>query len=153
MGALKDPQQPVAGRGVLLYLSTAVEAGNRRIESGEVLRPDGQVEVLAPQLAAMVPQQSALLQNYPNPFNPNTTIPIVVGAGPEGIDQVEVQLGIYNLLGQKMRTLLEGKRAAGSYQVEWDGRDEEGREVSSGLYLYRLQVGEVQQSRRLLLLR
>ena len=124
-----------------------------QIEGVEILRADGQVGVLTQRLVARVPKQSALLQNYPNPFNPSTTIPVVLGVGPEGVGQVEVQLGIYNLLGQKMRTLMHGKAAAGIYQVEWDGRDEEGREVSSGLYLYRLQAGEVQQSRRLLLLR
>ena len=153
VGALKDPQQPVRGSGVLLYLGKAIEAGDRRIESVEILRPNGQVEVLPRPGAAMIPQESALLQNYPNPFNPTTTIPIVVGSGARGVDQVAVQLGIYNLLGQKMRTLIDGPRTAGSYRVEWDGRDEEGREVGSGPYLYLLQIGEVQQSRRLLLLR
>ncbi len=88
-----------------------------------------------------------LFQNYPNPFNPSTTISYSVAAAGD------VQLKIYNPLGQLVRTLFSGQKGAGEYTLTWDGRDDGGRLLSSGLYFYRLQVGEAVQSRRMLFLK
>ncbi|MBN2415303.1 T9SS type A sorting domain-containing protein [bacterium] len=95
-----------------------------------------------------VPVSHTLLGNYPNPFNPATTIGFVVGG-----DAVQpVTLTVYNLLGQKVRTLVNGNRTPGSYSVTWDGRDDAGRLLSSGVFIYRFTAGEEVMSRRMLLL-
>jgi hypothetical protein len=66
----------------------------------------------------------------------------------------EVELALFNLAGQRVATLVEGVRLAGTYTVRWDGMDDDGRALASGVYLYRLQAGEQQvETRKLLLLR
>lgn len=89
----------------------------------------------------------ALLPNYPNPFNPETTINYRLPAAGK------VVLTVYNLLGQRVRTLVRKKQAAGSYRVNWDGRNEAAIAVSSGVYVYRLQAGDTVLHRRMVLLR
>ena len=64
-----------------------------------------------------------------------------------------VQLAIFNLTGQRVKTLVEGPKAAGSYRAVWDGRDSNGGPVASGLYLCRLQVGQKQRTNKMLLVR
>jgi len=94
-----------------------------------------------------VPSTFDLEQNYPNPFNPATTITYNITTA------AEVQLTIYNLLGQKIRTLVNGERKnAGSYTVQWDSKDEMGRQVASGVYLYELQAGTAIKTKKMLLL-
>jgi len=93
------------------------------------------------------PEEFQLYQNYPNPFNPSTAIRFDL-ARPEKID-----LALYNLAGQKVATLAQGHREAGAHTLRWDGRDENGRELASGVYLYRLQAGSQVETRKLLLLR
>ena len=83
-------------------------------------------------LTELIPRETGLLQNYPNPFNPETAI------GYQLSEPGQVQLDIYNLLGQKVRTLVKEHQAAGRYTVRWDGRDEAGIPVASGMYFYRL---------------
>ncbi len=95
----------------------------------------------------LAPLEFALAQNYPNPFNPETTIRYQLDkTGP-------VKLAIYNLLGQSVRTLVDQTQNAGEHVVNWDGRDDLGREVSSGVYLYRLKSGELLATRKLALIR
>ncbi len=95
-----------------------------------------------------VPVRFALAQNYPNPFNPETAISYQLPA------QSDVRLDIYNSLGQKVRTLEDRPKAAGRYILKWDGRDDAGQPVASGVYLYRLQAGkQFARSRKMLLLR
>jgi len=84
-----------------------------------------------------------LEQNYPNPFNPATTIRYQLSK------TTQVVLKIYNTFGQEVRTLVNARQPAGVNAVVWDGRDESGKEVSSGIYIYRLQAGESIQSRKL----
>ena len=96
---------------------------------------------------AALPQAFALGQNYPNPFNSETVIEFALPAA------VEIELTVFNLAGQRVATLAQGHRAAGSYILRWDGRDEQGRRLASGVYLYRLQAGDQTEARKLLLLR
>ena len=93
------------------------------------------------------PDAFFLAQNYPNPFNPETVIGYRVSG--EG----SVELVVFAAAGQRIRTLVAGHHAPGSYQVRWDGRDQAGTAAASGIYLYRLRAGNFQQQRRLTLLK
>ncbi len=88
-----------------------------------------------------------LLQNVPNPFNPITAIAF------ELPDEAEVELAVYNLVGQRVRTLVHQVKSAGRYRVEWDARDDMGRDVSSGVYFYHLKAEAFSATRRMMLLR
>lgn len=93
-----------------------------------------------------------LRQNYPNPFNPATAISYQLSPmGQAAISQVD--LLIYNLRGQKVRTLVQTQQPAGRYEVKWDGRDDGGRPVPSGVYFYRLRAGGQAETRRMQLIR
>jgi len=94
-----------------------------------------------------VPAGFHLAQNYPNPFNPTTTIRYSVEqAG-------EIDLKIYNMLGQVVRTLVQCTKLAGDYSIVWDGQDDGGNRVASGHYFYQLKAGEFQSTRRMILLK
>jgi hypothetical protein len=95
----------------------------------------------------ILPYQFELSQNYPNPFNPVTTIEYAITS------RCEVTIEVFNVLGQKVRTLVSDTKAAGSYRIEWSGTDESGRSVSTGVYLYRFQAGDVLQTKKMLLLK
>ena len=95
---------------------------------------------------ASVPQAFALAQNAPNPFNSNTVIRFALP------QPSQVELTIYNLLGQPVAVLVQGPSAAGTFSVRWNGRDQAGRTVTSGVYLYQLRAGEYTAVRKLLLL-
>lgn len=92
-----------------------------------------------------IPGKARLHQNYPNPFNPTTTIQYELAAASRVI------LSVYDLLGQEVNTLVSGTRGPGVHAATWDGTNQNGRKVSSGLYLYRLEVGGLVQTRKLLL--
>lgn len=92
------------------------------------------------------PHGFRLFQNYPNPFNPATQIEYAVPVA------TRVKLIIYNLLGQRVRLLVDKKQAAGLHRVSWDGTDDSGRRVASGVYVYRLHASSFLQSRKLVLL-
>lgn len=94
-----------------------------------------------------VPSRLALYQNNPNPFNPTTDITFDLP------HRAEVKLEVYNMLGQRVRTLVSGELAAGRYTVRWDGTDESGRELVSGVYFYRLTTGGETLTKRMVLLR
>ncbi len=93
------------------------------------------------------PRTFTLAQNYPNPFNPETSINYSITAGGN------VSLTIYNALGQKIRTLVNGVQAGGDYQVTWNGRDDRGVQVSTGLYFYRLTTGGFSSIRKMTFLK
>lgn len=98
-------------------------------------------------IAAAMPASHKLDQNYPNPFNPTTTINFHVG------QRSNVQIRIINSLGQVVRTLVSSRFEAGEYKVEWNGLDENGQDIPSGLYLYRMDADGFSQTRRMMLLK
>ncbi|MCG8604091.1 T9SS type A sorting domain-containing protein [bacterium] len=86
-----------------------------------------------------------------NPFNPTTRIEFDIPA--DIVDRVQVQLLIYNILGERVRTLVDESRFAGSYFVEWDARNDHGVRLSTGIYIYQLIAGDFKQTKRMLLLK
>ena len=103
-------------------------------------------------LASLIPEETALLRNYPNPFNPETWIPYQLA------ESAEVTLTIYDINGQLVRRLALGYQAAGMYRsrsraVYWDGRNQLGEPVASGLYFYTLTADEFTATRRMLILK
>ncbi len=90
-------------------------------------------------ISSNIPRTVHLYPNFPNPFNPSTTLKFDIPLLTEG--PAEVQLAIYNSLGQKVATLFHGFLNAGTYQVQWDGKDARGNKVQSGIYFAMLQTG------------
>lgn len=88
------------------------------------------------ELDSKTPTSFVLFQNYPNPFNPETTIQYEIPKS------CYVQLTIYNTIGQEIRTLVTENKDAGFYKILWDGRDNSGKKVGTGIYLYQLKAGE-----------
>jgi hypothetical protein len=99
-----------------------------------------------------LPNQFALLQNFPNPFNPSTKIEFALPV------QSKVQLNIYNILGQKVKTLFEGELQAGNHNFTWNADDTNGKKLSSGIYFYELKATgnngtDFQNTKKMLLLK
>ena len=154
LGAVKVDGQGVNGDGKLVELVFKTEgasaSGDFRVSEGVLIGLDGAIDRLANvDFARLMPQpgEYALEQNVPNPFNPSAVIGYRI---PEA---GSVRLVIYNLLGQEVRVLVDGDMEAGSFTATWDGKDEMGRQVSSGIYLYRIQAGGFLASRRMMFLK
>jgi ligand-binding sensor domain-containing protein len=98
-------------------------------------------------IKADTPAQFLMLRNHPNPFNPSTTISFTLPA------PGRVNLSVYSITGQKVRTLWDGYRTYGTYTIIWDGKDDYGNAVSSGIYIARLQSGKQVVSRKVVLIR
>jgi len=103
-----------------------------------------QVEVTQ---TGIIPKTIKLLENYPNPFNPETAIRFELPK----ISLVTIQ--VYNTLGQKIRTLISEQRPAGIHIIKWDGKDDHGSSVSSGVYFYSMETGDFRQVKKMVLLR
>ncbi len=123
-----------------------------RLEDDGSLSFSQGIENLEKLLASLIPEETALLANYPNPFNPETWIPYQLAGS------AEVTLAIYDMNGQLVRRLAMGHQAAGMYQSRsraayWDGRNQLGEPVVSGLYFYTLTAGDFTATRRMLILK
>jgi hypothetical protein len=97
--------------------------------------------------AAEIPDHFALLQNYPNPFNPQTKIEYALSR------DADVKLTIYNILGEQVNVLVDEHQTAGYKKVYWDGKDQRGEEVASGVYFYRLETKEFSKVKKMLLVK
>jgi hypothetical protein len=95
----------------------------------------------------LVPYTFDLGQNYPNPFNPSTVINYSVE------HKTEVELSVFNILGQHVATLVNEEMDAGVYQVVWDGNDESGHHVASGIYFYKMITKDFVETRKMVLMR
>ena len=114
--------------------------------------PDKKAEWLASGTMAVdggqiTPSKFELAQNFPNPFNPTTDITFSIDRA------ANVDLSIYNMLGQKVRTLTSGSKVAGTHVLRWDGRDEAGSNVSTGIYLYTLTDGNSSITKKMALMK
>lgn len=94
-----------------------------------------------------VPKTFTLSHNYPNPFNPSTIIKYQI---PEAS---HVKLEIFNILGQKIKTLVNSKQPADYYLIEWDGKNDFGKAVSTGIYYYHIEAGDFNKTRKMILMR
>ena len=109
--------------------------------SGNIYQNTPNPDNTTPELVTM------LAGNYPNPFNPETTISFSIKS------PAQVNLDIYNLKGQKVRTLVSEKKTAGTHTTVWNGTDDNDKPVSSGVYLYRMQAGEYRSTRKMMLMK
>jgi len=98
-------------------------------------------------VASSKPVPDALVGNAPNPFNPSTTISFSLA------ERRETSLVVYDTLGRTVRMLVNGPRAAGKHTVVWDGRDDSGRAVSSGMYICRMRAGAFEKSIKMTFMR
>lgn len=108
-----------------------------RIVSADAVKQEVELQPISFELAA----------NYPNPFNPSTNIRYVIP------HRADVELSIYNVRGERVKTLIAETRNPGSYNAKWDGTDVNNQQVSSGVYLYKLKADDFEQTRRMLLIR
>ena len=141
-----DSDPPNNGRGMFHLASTGWQSatfGNIMITSYVSDTPVGMED----EHSSGLPLTFDLKQNYPNPFNPSTIISYQI-PGNEF-----VTLEVYNMLGQKVKTLINQNQEAGYYSVEWDGRNNFGNPVSSGIYLYRIKAGNFISVHKMTLLR
>jgi hypothetical protein len=102
-----------------------------------------------------MPTDYTLNQNYPNPFNPTTAISYQLPAlsGVDGSALTRVDLSVFDVLGRQVTTLVSGLRPAGAHVVRWDGNNERGERMPSGMYLYRLTVGSSEVTKKMILLK
>lgn len=98
-----------------------------------------------------IPRTFALKNNYPNPFNPTTTIGFDIPMVPGG--KIQVDLSIYNMLGQKVRTLVSDVLTPGSYQITWDGKNDNGVQVANGIYFYGIRTEKFTRFRKMILMK
>ena len=105
---------------------TTAEADQLAAEAREVIAGLGLAKPLA---TAVEPTNFSLDQNYPNPFNPSTTLRYNLA------ETGQVQLTVYNTMGQRVRVLVDQAQGPGSYEVQWNGQDEAGQAVAGGIYL------------------
>ena len=138
-------EQVEIGKTYFYYLEDIDISGERNksniIQITVALRPQ-----------AVIPAKFALLQNFPNPFNPETWIPY------ELLDDVAVSIFIYNIQGRLIRRLELGEQSAGSYvtkdkAVYWDGKDDRGENMASGIYWYTLRAGDFDAMRRMVIVK
>ncbi|MCP4705323.1 MAG: T9SS type A sorting domain-containing protein [candidate division Zixibacteria bacterium] len=94
-----------------------------------------------------LPDKYSLSQNYPNPFNPETKIEYILHR------QSEISISIYNLIGQKINSLVNDIKPAGNYSVNWNGTDNNGNKMASGIYFYQLQIGDYTETKKMILMK
>ena len=143
-GTVKDMSgNPIAG--ALVTFTNESDPGTSFIDYTDA---DGGYEIIPAtvEVKEQIPIPFVLSQNYPNPFNPSTTIPFSLYKGGQ------VRLTVYAITGQKVVTLIDEFRSAGTYAANWNGRDDNGNGAASGIYLYRLTCGNHHETRKMLLL-
>lgn len=150
-----DPISP--GEGKFLSLPVTVSPNSTdKIKLGIdeiVLADQNAVEIPVDYGKTSVPKAFELSQNYPNPFNPTTTIKYSLSSVGDGAETLPTTLRIYNVLGEVVRTLVNEPRSPGIYYEVWDGKDDQGKEVASGIYFYRLKAGKFSETKKMVLLK
>ena len=151
-GIAGSPAAPAAGTGSVDAAMIEVWIAQARLEDDGSLAFKQGIENLEALLRSLIPEETALLANYPNPFNPETWIPYQLAKS------AQVTLTIYDINGQLIRRLAVGHQAAGMYQSRsraayWDGRNQLGESVASGLYFYTLTADNFTGTRRMMIVK
>jgi hypothetical protein len=151
--ALRSIENPVASQKKTVCLTGNFNDGKKFVSyySVSICKDPNSSCVIAKEIAmeseTTIPTDYTLYSNYPNPFNPNTEIiyglPIACN----------VNLIIYNILGQKVKTLVDQPMTAGYHTVTWNGKDASGVPSATGIYLYRIQAGDFVESKKMILLK
>ena len=134
--------------GEITGVSYAVVAGSGLADlktNAQAARALGGTEVAAAEMRA--PAETGLRQNYPNPFNPKTTVAFSLR------EAGTVNLSVYDVHGRLVRTLVDESRGRGEYAVVWEGRDDSGSAVASGIYYCRLVTEAMVETRKMVLLK
>jgi hypothetical protein len=155
LGARPGPQdrinhRPLRGTSPYVYLDKDVLPGEIYYYWLEQIDETGHSTFHGPAIAnlsGLVPETYALYQNYPNPFNPETTIRYALPR------EEQVSLAIFNIRGQLVKTLVDESVQAGYHSLVWNGRNEAGGAVASGIYFVQLQAGAYHQTRKLALIK
>jgi len=145
-----DHQAIAAALGMVHDREIRVLTLTGRTTSGMPIRGQDCVIILKKghsKLSAETPSEFSLSENYPNPFNPETEISFSL---PE---RTQVSLVIYNMLGEKVKTLVNQTMNAGTYSAHWNGKDESGNSLASGIYFYRLETESFDQTRKMVLMK
>ncbi len=133
------------------------------VESNDIVNPEEELIVrLTTQIngigqgdgtssSSSLPRAFSLAQNYPNPFNPSTSIAYDVPVGYK--DGVKVVLEVFNIRGQRVSTLVNDHKTPGSYVINWNGKDDAGRRVGSGIYIYRIKAGDFTSTKKMVILK
>ena len=141
----KDYLKPGDTIGIAAFIETPID------DWGVDVSPRGELTLTATGVAssphAQTPRQFVLENNYPNPFNPETKIGYYLP------HTSKVTIEVYNTMGQKVRTLVNRTLPQGHHNVTWDGTDDSGQLVSSGIYFYSLKAGDVRITKRMTLLK
>ncbi|MDZ7764852.1 MAG: T9SS type A sorting domain-containing protein [Melioribacteraceae bacterium] len=129
-------------------MTLTLDAGEFRIYTTEKLpTPEGDILSDVQDIEDTLPTKYSLSQNYPNPFNPSTTIKFTIPQS--GF----VSLKVYNILGQEVKTLLSKEINTGAYSVDWNGTNNYGDQLSSGVYFYRIEAGDFIESKKMLFIK
>ncbi len=152
LGSTTTPAAPAIGVESIDAATVAAWIAQARLEDDGSLAFKEGIEILETMLASLIPEETALLANYPNPFNPETWISYQLA------EAAEVTLTIYDMNGKMVRCLEVGHQAAGMYRtrsraVYWDGCNQLGEAVASGVYFYALRADNFTATRRMLILK
>lgn len=127
-----------------LLLRVRLQVGLRDFLRPLIVKFNGDLSTAVAEQPSQQPRVFDLTQNYPNPFNPETRIKFQVPS------TSVVHLEVLNLMNQHIATLFEGKRPAGGYEITWDGRNESGQPVPSGIYLLVMKAGAFTRTRKMI---
>ena len=152
MMASSGPFTFVPGDSVYLLVRMAARHGDNNIQAIDELRyilnrPVDFSTGVVGRSPSQLPEKFSVSQNYPNPFNPSTTIEYAL---PE---KARVTIDVYNILGQRVRRLVNEEMPAGVHMTVWNGTNENGRAVSTGLYFYRVTAGDNIDQKKMLLIK
>ncbi len=140
----------IHGDTVTLHLWDGLRGDDDLSANGIIVEPGGPTLFVPSGITNphdVIPAEFALYQNYPNPFNPRTTIRYSLPR------MSDVEITIYNILGQKVYSTTFKNQPVGTHQFIWDGRNSHGKTVASGMYIYQLKAGEFLKNRKMVLLR
>ncbi len=139
MGIMKDASNP--DNIQFWYVVLTQEAAADETEAQTILAAE-----------PALPEEFALSQNYPNPFNPSTTIKFQL-PDKNGLQPIRTVLKIYDILGRQVRTVVDEEMPPGFYTKQWDGLNDRGIRISTGVYFYTLTAGEFRDSKKMLMIK